>query len=80
MLPPLTTEEKTAIKALQRLAKKWPKSLWLYSAAGSLHVMRRREDGAPAGTTFKARGSDYGGVAPEFIAATIKIANDCGDW
>ena len=36
----LTLEEQKAIAALQRLAKKWPKSLQLFSWSGSLTIMK----------------------------------------
>lgn len=35
----LTVREKTAIKALQRLARRWPESLALISWSGSLYVV-----------------------------------------
>ena len=41
----LTLEEKNAIKSLKKLAKNWPKSLWLYSFFGIIRVMRYKEDG-----------------------------------
>lgn len=37
----LTAEEKQAITALQRLAKKWPQTLVLFSMSGSLVIMDR---------------------------------------
>jgi hypothetical protein len=37
---PLTGEERNAIAALERLAKRWPQSLTLFSAASSLVVIR----------------------------------------
>lgn len=40
-----TLEEKRAIASLKRLAKRWPSSLWLYAASGSLMVMRCGEEG-----------------------------------
>lgn len=33
-----TPEELRAIRSLQRLARKWPPSLWLFSASGALRV------------------------------------------
>jgi hypothetical protein len=36
----LTMEEQKAIASLHRLAKKWPKSLQLFSWSGSLTVMK----------------------------------------
>lgn len=65
----LTKEEMGAIKTLQRLGKRWPKSLWLYSASGSLHVMRKDTEG---NRTTEDQG---------FIVATIEgIENDGGDF
>ena len=69
----LSPEEKKAIAALRRLEKAWPKSLWLYSASGSLCVMKKNADGEHAETSS-------GGVDQNYIAAKIKIENDGGDW
>lgn len=68
-----TPEERKAINALKRLAKTWPKSLWLFSASGSLHVMRADSDGGHIHI-----GS--GGVDPDYILDSIDIPNDGGDW
>lgn len=74
----LTDDEKRAIAALQRLAGKWPKSLWLYSASGSLNVMRRDSAGKRA---VLDHGLDqHGGVDPAYSVAVIDIPNDGGDW
>ena len=40
----LTKEEQKAIKSMQRLAKKWPKSLSLFSFSGSLIVCKYSDD------------------------------------
>jgi len=32
-------DERYVIRALRRLAKRWPTSLWLYVAAGQVYVM-----------------------------------------
>jgi hypothetical protein len=68
-----TPEEDRAIRSLKRLAKKWPKSLWLFSASGRLHVMRCDENGQAVMT--KNGGSD-----PDYSITTINIKNDGGDW
>lgn len=39
---PLSSAEQDAIKALEKLAKKWPKTLMLFSWSGSLVVVRNR--------------------------------------
>lgn len=68
-----TAEERRAIATLHRLAKRWPESLWLFSASGTLCVMRRRQDGERACTSS-------GAADPDYVLATINIPNDGGDW
>jgi hypothetical protein len=48
----LTDEEARAIRSLERLAKKWPQSLQLFGAAGSLLVRRLPEGGNGGGNRF----------------------------
>jgi len=75
MIDELTDKEKSAISALKRLAKKWPKSLWLFSASGTLCVMKAGPNGEQVHT------SKNGGIDPDYIVETIKgIQNDGGDW
>lgn len=69
----LTAEEKAAVAALRRLAKKWPDSLWLFAASGNLHIMKNDESGQRAITHL-------GGVDPELTVAHIEIPCDGGDW
>lgn len=66
----LTAEERRAISALKRIAKRWPQSLWLFSASGTLNVMKKSEGGS------------VGSEAPDPArsVATIEIENDGGDW
>lgn len=66
-------EERKAIASLKRLAKKWPESLWLFSASGSLCVMKALPDGGRAHT-------NDGGFHPDFCLDKINISNDGGDW
>jgi hypothetical protein len=69
-----TPEEAKAIAALHKLAKTWPKSLWLFSASGSLYVMRKAEDGSHASLSNH-------GVDPAYILGkSVNIENDGGDW
>lgn len=68
-----TAEEAKAIRALKRLAKTWPKSLWLFSASGSLCVMQKGEDG-------DRRRLSCGGADPAANLDQIDIENDGGDW
>ena len=72
MLTP-TPEEAKAIKEFKALAKRWPKSLWLFSASGGLQVMRKDAQGGHAHTS-----SD--GIDPDYILDSINIENDGGDW
>ena len=68
----LTPEEEKAIRALRRLAKIWPDTLWLFSASGNLEVMKKNAD------YEKVHAGD--GYDPDFIVETINIENDGGDW
>lgn len=76
----LTEHEKSCLRSLKRLAKKWkkaPNRLWLYSASGSLWVMVKGND-----TIIRTH--DHG--VPEFVfnpdasLDKIDIPNDGGDW
>lgn len=69
----LTQEEKAAISALKRLAKRWPESLWLFSASGTLTVMRCGEGGEHVK-------NELGGMDQDYCLDTIDIPNDGGDW
>lgn len=73
MTTDITPEERRAIRSLQRLAKTWPKSLWLFSASGGLCVMRADEDGRPVMLPND-------GVDPDYVLSTVDIPNDGGDW
>lgn len=69
-----TYTEEQAIRALKRIAKRWPKSLWLYAGDGEfIAVMRNLPDGSRAVTP-------HGGVDPEAIVDKVQIPNDGGDW
>lgn len=67
-----TKEEDKAIRALHRVAKIWPESLWLFSASGALEVMKKNTDGERAKIGV--------GIDQEYIVDTIDIENDGGDW
>lgn len=71
-----TDAERRAIATLQRLARRWPKTLWLFSASGSLNVMRLRQDGERASGGENAKDA----YDPDYCLATINIPNDGGDW
>ena len=68
----LTREEDLAIGTLHRLEKRWPKSLWLFSANGQLCVMKKDQGGK--------RVMDKEGVDSAWVVATVSIENDGGDW
>lgn len=70
-----TAEEERAIRSLERLARRWPSSLWLFSASGVLNVMRKGPDGGHA-----FLGGEGSGIDPGYSLATISIDNDGGDW
>lgn len=75
--PPLTDEEERAVASLRRLAKRWPKTLGLFSD-GDLHVMRLGPDG-----NFKMdekRGGRLEHMDQDYVIDIINgIRNDGGD-
>jgi hypothetical protein len=71
----ITPTEQKAISALKEVARKWPENLWLFSANGSLHVMRKDSNGKHAYSDH-----EKGGVDPSYSLDTINIDNDGGDW
>ena len=78
----LNPSEEKAIRILRKLEKEWPKSLWLFSASGSLCVMRKDENGERAvRPSGEGDGDDQGGgMNSDYIVTTINIENDGGDW
>ena len=67
--------EEQAIAALQKLADRWPSTLWLFSADGQLCVMRKNADGS------RRLCADGISVDPDAEVETIQgIDNDGGDW
>ena len=75
----LKEEEKSAISRLTRLSKVWPDSLWLFSASGSLCVMKKDENNNQVRNPLLNNGQG-GGVDNNYTVATIDIENDGGDW
>lgn len=69
----LSREEVRAIAALQRLAKRWPQTLWIFAGSGRLVVLKVDANGQRAVT---ARGS----VDQAFIVGAANIPSDGGDW
>jgi len=72
MIHNLNSEERRAIVTLVRLAKEWPKTLWLFYGDGTLHVMRCDENGDRA---FRGEGVDQ-----DYIVTDIDIPGDGGGW
>lgn len=68
----LSGDEKRAIASLHRLAKRWPKTLWLFSASGTLWVMRAGPKGEHV--------MDGEGADQSYCIAELDIENDGGDW
>jgi len=66
-------KEQKASDSLNRIAKKWPETLWLFSASGTLCVMRKGENGEQVETVG-------GGIDQDYVLSTIDIMNDGGDW
>ncbi len=62
----LTDDEKRIVRALERLAKNWPRNLILFGGGGALSLRRDPDDG--------------GFVGHEYEVASIQgIRNDGGD-
>jgi len=59
----LTTQEKRAISELEKLAKRWPKTLVVFSWSGTLHVLKpgkRRTMGQAIVASFSGIPNDGG--------------------
>lgn len=70
----LTDEEAAAIRSLDRLARKWPRSLMLASMGGSLYVV------PTAAHLLEEQGRGFG-MDPDSVLACISgIPNTGGDW
>lgn len=68
----LTPEEASVVRSLQRLAKRWPRSLTLVSMGGALSVIHTRDCRFDAGGGMERQ---------EAILADIDgIPNTGGDW
>lgn len=66
--------EKQIINLLDKLDKGWNKNYELYSACGTLNLIRKNEDGEVSMT--KANGVDANAI----IKSWHNIDNDGGDW
>ena len=65
----LTPKEMAAIRALEKLARSWPKSLTVYSWAGSLCALKKGQDGRLCLLDADLRGipNDGGDPGPEEV-------------
>ena len=75
-----TATELKWINDFKKLAKRCPKSLWLFSGSGTLWVMKLGENGKRVMTPGTGGIGSGGGVDPNYGIDTIKIPNDGGDW
>ena len=73
-----TKEEKAAINALNKLSKKWPKTLWVFADGYGLRIMKCNDEGERVMYPFG--GGKGGGVNPDYMVESIDIPNDGGDW
>jgi hypothetical protein len=69
-----TADELRAIKALKRVAQRWPKTLWLFAGDGyTVSILKVKDDGTRAMTPS-------GGTDPAYLVGRVNIPNDGGDW
>ncbi len=71
---PLTANERKAITGLQALAKRWPRSLTLFSWSGNLVVFKSDE-----WAEHCAKGPANIGASDHIVARISGIPNDGGD-
>jgi len=72
----LTKAEQLAIALLKKTARHWPESLWIFSASGTLCIVKKGKDGKRA----MLIGNRLEGYDPDYLVDTIDIPNDGGDW
>ena len=72
----ITKEEQSAIQKLKRVAKTWPKTLWLFSGNGELCVMKKTS----INTRSMRRLGTSDAYNPDYLVESIDIENDGGDW
>jgi hypothetical protein len=72
----LTDDERRAIASLNRLAKRWPRTLTLVSMGGGLYVIRSDDE------RFHVEHDGLNGLtrADAIIDTILGIPNDGGDW
>lgn len=73
---PATKAELKWIEDFKKLAKRCPKSIWIYANGYDLNIMKY-----PEGSRDRMMNKrDGGGVDPDNIIGRVEIANDGGDW
>lgn len=72
---PATKAELAWIEKFKSICEKAPKSLWLFSASGTLCIMKTPADGNQNGCDTRGEG-----VNPDNCLDIAKIRNDGGDW
>jgi hypothetical protein len=65
--------EEQAIAALKRVAKRWPKTLWVFAGNGDLAILRAGPDGEHVH-------NESGSVDQAYIVDSVDIPNDGGGW
>lgn len=68
----LTKEERAAIAALQRLAKKWPETLWLFANGCGINILRTHDG--------ERMMNSMGCVDDAYSVGSVDIPNDGGDY
>ena len=77
----LTKEEIAWIKAFKRLAKKTPKTLWLFvgASSNSMAIMKTGKDGERVyGNHISGEGGGF--VDQDYLVDSVRIACDGGDF
>ena len=69
----MNAAEHQAVRSLMELSLLWPSSLWLFSASGTLYVMKKNSRGERVMTAS-------GGVDQKQVMFKVPIENDGGDW
>ncbi len=69
---PIAPEEASAIRALQRLAKRWPRSLTLASMGGDLVILHTKDERFDSPSTLERQAV--------VLAEVRGIPNTGGDW
>lgn len=72
---PATKAELKWIEDFKKLAKRCPKSLWIYANGYDLNIMKY-----PEGSNGFMSKRDGSAVDPDNVIGRVEIANDGGDW